>query len=387
MSETRDEATGQFVSVDAPAEPLVGREGVEADQGYVPLPEIKESAQPDLTLEEAVADLAAAPEAPGTPESEIKSYGTFLDDLDPNISITLEQAAEITSNEKAAEAKALEEAANEKLRQEVDAKRGIEAEKAIPDELRPYLDAGLDRETAEAVAKPQVRAALEQEFNRVDQSVQAYTAGLDTARVHMAAALGEVVPHLMGLPPQQFEQGLAVLSEVDPPAFNQAMNILGRTHQIAQAQQAAQQQQAQIQHQQFVNHVQSEDARLVQMVGGEKTANEVNQAFITYLDDHNVPKDQRWDMVMSNPVLRTAEARQTIWEAQKYREMKKALPKAAHRALPPVQRPGTSNNSARSSDPSSKIASLERQLSTATGERAARISAEIHGIERKAANR
>jgi hypothetical protein len=42
----------------------------------------------------------------------------------------------------------------------------------------------------------------------------------------------------------------------------------------------------------------------------------------------------------SNPVLSTAEARRTIWEAAKYREIQKAKITAAAKPAPAVQRPG-----------------------------------------------
>jgi hypothetical protein len=383
MSENRDETTGQFAP--APDPILTGKEGIEQAAGYVPLQNEAKANEPDdtspISVEEASLDLTTSREA-GTPESEIRSYGTFLDNLDPNVSITPEQAAEITTREKAAEAKAAEEAQLQRVRDEVDLKRGIEAEKALPADVRAMIETGVDEDVAIALTKPQVRQAVEQEFARADQVRESYTAGLEQARIASLATLAEVVPHLAGLDPSRFEEGLAVLQQVDPPAFQQAMNVLQRTHQIVAAQQAAQQQQQQVQYQQFEQHTRSEDVRLVQMVGKEK-ADEANQAVINYLDQHGVPKNQRLSMIMQNPVLRSAEARDTIWKAAKYDQIMKSTPKAAPKGLPPVQKPGTSNQVRATSD-TGKLASLEKALSSASGDKAARISAQIHAIERRA---
>ena len=74
MSENRDEANGQF----APAEPLTGREGVEQAQGYTPYePPANEEDTSPISVEDASLDLTTSREA-GTPEADIKRYGTAL---------------------------------------------------------------------------------------------------------------------------------------------------------------------------------------------------------------------------------------------------------------------------------------------------------------------
>ena len=156
MSENRDEATGQFAS----AEPLFGKEGVEAAQGYVPLPDsaitgIPPADDSPTTVEEAAADLSAS-------RSDVATYSpvdAYLEGLDANVTLTVEQAAEMTTLEKEAKAKAAEDAAAEKLRAEVDERRGIEAEKASPPEVKAMIVTGVDPEVAKALNHPQVREA------------------------------------------------------------------------------------------------------------------------------------------------------------------------------------------------------------------------------------
>src|SRR5690242_15395539 len=92
----RDLATGQFKS----AEPAFGLEGIERDAGYVPYKEETSTEEP-VTVEEAAQSLTES----RTPESEIRTYSA-IDDLPENVTLTIEQAAELKSREDAAKAEA-----------------------------------------------------------------------------------------------------------------------------------------------------------------------------------------------------------------------------------------------------------------------------------------
>jgi hypothetical protein len=375
MSEDRNEA-GQFT----PAEPLTGTAEREAAAGYQPFvePAVETDDTSPITVEEAAADLSAS-------RTDIESYSpidAFLDTLPENTTLTIEQAAKLTSEHKEAEAKAAEEAAADKLRAETDERRGIEAEKAIPPEVKAMIDTGVDPKVAEALQHPQVREAVEQEFSRADQVRESYTAGLEQARIASLASLAEIVPHLAGLDPARFEEGLAVLQQVDPPAFNQAMNVLQRTNQIVQAQQQAQHHQAQVQQAQMQEYGRAEDARFKSMIGAERIA-QLNTDLVPYLQKIGVDPQVLVHELQTNPRLRSAEAQKLVADAVAYDRMQNTVLKAAPKSLPPVQRPGSSS-AAKSSEPSTKIQALERQLATATGDRAARISAQIYGLEKSA---
>ena len=331
----RNEA-GQFAS-DAVPESIT--EQRELTAGYVPLADeaiTGEAPAEDapLTVEEASLELTNS----RTAEAGIQRFSpvdAYLETLPENTTLSLEQASKLTTDAKEAEAKAAEEAQLQKVRDEVDKARGVEADP---------IDAvdGLDAETRRALKIPQVREALESEFTKIDQTRSQYTAALTNAQQFAQAAFFEAVPELSGLPLDQVERGLEMLAQVDPQRFQVAINHLNRVGQIHQAQQQAAQHQSQIQHQQFEQHVRSEDARLVQMVG-EKAATEANEALVTYLADHGVPKDQMLSVVVQNPVLRSAEARQTIWKAARYDAIQKAGKPQATKSVPSVVRPGVSN--------------------------------------------
>jgi hypothetical protein len=175
------------------------------------------------------------------------------------------------------------------------------------------------------------------------QARQQYSTGLEQARLSSLATLAEVVPHLAGLQPAQFEQGLAVLAQVDPPAFQQAMNILGRTHQIVQAQQQDQQQRSYAQQQQFETYGKAEDAKFRGMFGNDQgELQKVATQVVEYCEDIGIGRDRLVHMLRTNPEVRSAEGQKILADAAKYRAMQKTAMPRATRNLPPVQKPGIS---------------------------------------------
>ena len=120
--------------------------------------------------------------------------------------------------------------------------------------------------------------------------------------------------------------------------------------QVERAQQQAQYQQYQqaLQYERFVNDVNAEDARLIEMVGSQKAADEANSAMIDQLTAQAIAANQLVNAFMQNPVLRTAEARQIAWKAQQYDRLMAAPKAVPTRTLPHVQKPGSSNSMSRS---------------------------------------
>ena len=106
--------------------------------------------------------------------------------------------------------------------------------------------------------------------------------------------------------PIQVERGLKRAwhpQQIDPPRFQQAMNSSSGTHDRF-SRRRRRRSSSNIRRSAAVR----EPCRIRRpSVGsdgcGEKAAAEANQALITYLEDHGVPKEQRLNMVMNNPVL------------------------------------------------------------------------------------
>ena len=155
--------------------------------------------------------------------------------------------------------------------------------------------------------------------------------------------------------------------------------MLGYVGQIQSAQAQQRQQQANAAYQQVEQHCEFEDQRLVEMVGKED-AEAATKALITYLDDHGVARNQRANIIMNNPVLRTAEARETIWKAAKYDEMMNTKSYPTN-AVPPVQRPGVRSPRDYNAD---SHAELDRRIASSKGDRQVRAAADLINARRKA---
>ena len=373
--ETARTETGQFTAPAAIPETIV--EQREQAAGYVPLTEeqfsgLAPSEDAPITVEEAAADLTAS----RTSEADIQTHSPIdaaLEKLDDNVTLTPEQAARLTTATKEAEAKALEEAELQKVREEVDAARGVE-----PDPI-DAVD-GLDVETRRALKIPQVRSALESEFQKIDETRTQYSQGLQAAQQFGQAALLEIVPELGQLPLEQWGDGLNMLAQVDPARAQTAANMLQRVGQIQQAQQQAAQYQAQQHQAQMREYGKSEDTKFKAMIGPERMK-QVEAHLVPYLAKVGIDKDQFAHALQTNPMIRSAEAQKLIADAIGYDLIRSATPKPAPKGLPPVQKPGTSNR-ARASSPSAQMASLERALDTATGDKAIRISAQLQSLKR-----
>jgi hypothetical protein len=376
MSQDRDEATGQFTPS---SEGLYGLEGIEADAGFISRSVAFEKVDTPESVgsdEESLRELARQKWG-GRDNEPVKISVVHLDTGEPapeNLAQTTEQAASDLSNLHQWQKTELENEGLLKIAKEVDKARaekikadrknadhyGLDAdetlaraeeeadgtepkaERATKDGTEPYVApkvGELHPEVEKALKHPQVREAIQQEFGEANKVRQAYTTGLEQARVASLATLAEVVPHLMGLDPSRFEEGLSVLSQVDPPAFQQAMNILGRTHQIVQAQQATQQLQAQIQQAQMREYGRTEDARFNSMIGAEGIK-QLNANLVPYLKKIGIDPQGLVHELQTNPRLRSAEAQKLVADAVAYDLIKSSAPKAIPKAVPAVVKPG-----------------------------------------------
>ena len=222
-----------------------------------------------------------------------------------------------------------------------------EAQSAEPSpDVRAMMEAGVERDTAEALAKPQVRAAVEAELAEVGRHREAYVGALNGAQQFAQAAFFEAVPELAGLPLAQIEQGLAMLQQVDPPRFQAAMNTLNRVGQIAQAQQQAQHQQAQIAHQQFESQRQQFSRASDEALGmshAEKA--EMAEDLVSYVGEFGISREQLVHEARTNLALHHPAFQKMAADALKYQRLMKtkAVPT---RDVPRVMRPGTSQTPA-----------------------------------------
>ncbi|MBR1029846.1 MULTISPECIES: hypothetical protein [Bradyrhizobium] len=375
------DSLGQF----AGGEEKFGLQGVEADQGYT---HVKTPAAPPAA-DSAEAVYEEYKRKRGDTDGQIVTreltYADTGEKVEPNLAITPEQAHDALTQSISFERAGRELLGIEQTRDQIDRARaekingdpklaehyGVElgADKAPAPEAaaeEPYVepaDGQLHPEVEKALKHPQVRQAIAEEFTKAEQVTKAYSDGLENARLHTLATLGEVVPHLLGLEPAQFEQGMELLAQVDPPAFQKAMSILARTHTIVQAQQQAAQQQASIERQQIETWAKAEDARLKTM--GIEITNQVAEEVADYAKSLGLDRETLGKAMIDHPILRSAEVQAMMVTAAKSHAMKKAPAKAIPRPVPSVQRPGVARTAG--DRDMSEIVAL-RQRATATGD-------------------
>jgi hypothetical protein len=351
------------------------------------------------SLRTAADDLAAKR---GEPEVPI-TVKDALGDLDPKEAVTAEQAARDHSAARADISTFYDGLDLAKLVDKVDVDRAevIKGDKKVAESLGvevpkdPALSKaeqaeaaeidgmeGLDTETKKALKSPQIRQAIEQEFTKAETAQRAYSEALNTANQFAMANLVDHFPELGNMPVEQWEPALNILAHQDPQRFNRAMGVLQRVSQLQTAQQQWQQQQAQVQYQQF-EAVRQEYGRASDAVLGMTSAEkaEMVEELVSYVAEYGLSREQFAREAQTNLALHHPAFQRMAADAVEYRRLKAAPAKAIPKPLPPVQRPGTSN-AVRSTDRSAKLEGLQRQLATATGDRAARIAAQITKMKR-----
>jgi hypothetical protein len=411
----------------APAEPLLGQEGIEADLGYVPMPEPEQDhPEPESDLRTEVERLQASRAPEADPVVEIQYQRLDNGEKMPiNQTVSLERAADDLGSWHAAQnedrarsvsadfAKELdrsrgellkanpelakeqlglsdeEVAAAEAAKAEADGEKpaAIKAEKnAQPeDEPSPYDSVeGLEPATREALKNPQIREAVEKEFSKVAEAQTQYAEGLKGAHQFGQAALLAVAPELAQVPVEMWGEAVGILAQSNPARAQQVAQLLQNVQTIAQAQAYQTYQQTQEQRQQVETlrrQYNDASAKFLPKTVAEQT--QLAEDFADYVGELGVSREQLLHEWKNNLALHHPAFQRMVVDAMKYRAIQKAPKAAAHRDLPPVQRPGTSVHRS-SGDNSSQIRALQNQLWGLTGDKAVRAAAKLARLQRKA---
>jgi hypothetical protein len=375
------DSSGQFTG----SEEKFGIQGVEADQGFT---HVKAPAAPPADdSAEAVYDEYKRKRGAdnGQPVVRELTYADTGEKVEDNLAVTAEQAHAALTQSYSFEHAARELLGIEELRQKVDADRAevIKGDAKIAKELgveipadgSPIIDAeptqaeiaaakeqGLTVETVRALKNPEIRAAVEQEFNRAAAVRAEYSQGLQVAHDFGQAAFMSIVPELQGLPPDQIEQGLQILAQVEPQRYQAAMETLQRVGALQQARAQQEQQRAYAEHQQVETWAKAEDTRLKTM--GINITNEVANEVADYAKSLGIERAALGKAMVDHPILRSAEVQAMMVAAAKFHALQKAPAKAIPKPVPTVQRPGVVRSAGERD--ASEITAL-RQRAAATG--------------------
>jgi hypothetical protein len=404
MTEQPRDDTGQFTS----GEVLTGREGIEADLGYKPMPEPEDRPEQESSIREEAERLAAS-RVPD-PVVDLTYFKTDTGEpTDPTETVSLERAAKDLSayhgqqdDERARSvssdfAKEIDKMRADAIKDDpklaeelaVEAAKAAKAEgaetaqepKAVKTEsveADPYSDIeGLDEPTKQALRVPQIRQAVEQEFEKVEQAKTAYQSGLNNAHQFGQAAILALAPELAQVPVERWGEGINVLAQSDPVRAQQLGRMFQNVAALTERQQlVAHHEQAQ-RYQQFETLRQQygqQSDKVLGLSNSEKA--QMAEELVSYLVEHGVSREQLMQEARTNLLVHHPAFNALAKDALKYRAMQKATKAMPTKNLPPVTRPGTSVHRS-SGDNSTKIAALERQLATASGNKAIKIGAEL----------
>jgi hypothetical protein len=420
MSENRND-NGTF----APAEPLTGQLGVEADQGFRQMPETTPKHEPessDLETEAANLSIDRVLRDEASPmDEELKYLTPTGETVDEKETIPLDRAAKDLSAYHEAKAEQAIQTASSDLAAQVDQLRaaalrenpalaehyGVDAadvlakaqavENATEQTAKaatteePYTSTpGLDPEVAKALQHPQIRQAVEQELTQAYEARESYSQALATANNFAQASFLENFPELASLPPEQIEVGLHLLSQQNPARFNAAINILQKVSAVQTEQHRMQQQHIAAQERQLAEFKSTEDAKFHAMVPDRAKIAEAVPVILEMAAEMGVDEKTLAHYAKTNPIMQHSAFQKMMYDAAQYRLSQKQgstwKDKAAPASLPPVARPGT-RSGVRADSNSSQVAALERQLDGASGNKALKISAQLLALKRTAANR
>jgi hypothetical protein len=357
MSENRDDATGQFTA----AEPEFGLRGIEQEAGYVHLPEEEKQEPEELTVAEA-AELYNS----RTAQADLKTYGP-VDKLPDNVALTVEQAAKIVNDRRAADEAQVELEADEKLRKEVDELRGVKAEDGKEQTAKQESPSTPEADVEKFLAIPHVREAVDKLTNETETARQNYTRAVDVAHQFARASFIENFPEIAGLPVEQWEGALTAMSQREPERFNRALSSINRVVQLHAAQEEQQQIRTRAEQQQFETYTKAESERFNEMIKAEpkEKVRAVEAAIVEGIKELGGDSAEFFELFKSTKLLNSAIAQRILYDFGKYRMIQNApKPKPSAPPIPKVQRPGTAG--AVGDRASASLAELEARL-TKTG--------------------
>ncbi len=342
------------------------------------------SSDAPMSVEEAARDLGAAREKAFNPPAESAEPATAENELsDEDNAAPPEEATGETQEDDQPERAPLD------LPRSWTKDRTEHWNKLDPDTQEFLLEQ--DRKSSAEVRRVQNEAAeklkgLTVREQQAEQARQQYEAKITTTVKIMEDALQAEFGDI------QTMQDVRKLQAEDPFRF-QAWQVRQMELTAAQAEKlAVDQRQTQEKQSKRASYEAEQNKLLVELVpemADPKKASELRERAVAMLtDDLGLKNDllTRWMADdTGHEILSNAGIQKLIADGLKYRDIKNAPKAVATKPVPHVQRPGAAKPAG--AGVSAQIQALEKQLSSASGDKAARISADIWRLEKKAASR
>jgi len=366
----RDTDTGQFTS----GETLTGLASVEAEAGYIPLPDPSESIPSDeLTIEEGAKLLGIE----GTPESEIQSYAdgeSYNDPTEnPKETVKLERAANELEAYDARNADAAKQEKLQAIRDGTDQLRAPEPEPAAEIDGEKALN---DPKLQEAVNKISSEAQLaKQEAESVKQSYAAHLQA--SVLLNEAAFISRYTEFANATTVEQVRQIAAELGQKNPSRLGEIQRDITQISTQLKQQEALKQQEEQASQAKRQAAAKIEGDRFEQLPEIKGTPKvqraEIEAGIIARANQYGVNTDLMMKLLQSE--YADAGLMRLLWDVGKLHRIESAPKAIPTRDIPPVQRPGFAQPKGSSTD--EKIRSLDRQLDRTSGAKQLNVARQI----------
>jgi hypothetical protein len=357
------------------SEPLTGRAAEEHKHGYKPMP-TQDGAPPKAKPKREFASAAEAGRDLVGQRQRLQQTEKPIDEIayrnpdgtkaDPSETVSLARAAADRGAWLEAHAQAVDGLDKMDVADSVDALRtenadAINGHSGQPTEpSQPQLEqhdpaaqqfeqeaisAGVDPELAKVLRNPQARKALESEFEKVAQVQQEHSTQVQILQHFSQEAFRAIVPEIAGLPVDQIAPALNRLAQTNPQRAQAAVAALRRIGEAAAVHEQHQAQRAHTERQQFAANARIQDAQFEKMVGHQtpQQRQAVATEAVNYAAELGVDRATFVHLLQTSPIMRHSAFQKMMHDAAKYRLMQKSTKASPTHAVPPVQRPGHTN--------------------------------------------
>jgi hypothetical protein len=281
-----------------------------------------------------------------------------------NETVSLERAATDIERQRGFEAEAIENAAKDATALEVDltrlgadlAQQQAEPQQA-PDIAPQPIDPGMPPEVAELAAElersPKLKAALEQEAQRIQAAQQeaaqardAYSIATNQAYAFAIQSMVAAVPELQGIGVENMAAALQVLQQSNPERHAVAVQHLHHVDALGRQAAENQRQQSQIQQQQLARYFQEQDAAMdahLARTERPEVIKSVKESLPRIVKEtYGIEPAALLQAMQTTPALRSFEFQKVLFDAARYQLAQQGISEKQYAAVPPVQKPGVS---------------------------------------------
>jgi hypothetical protein len=375
----------------APSEPAFGRAAEEKKHGYTPMP--TQDGAPHkpkrefASAREAGEELEGKRRRAGNVESAIEEIayrnrdGSIADERE---TVTLDRAAADRQAHLESRAQMVDAVDKMDVADKVDTARiaeGVVATEPSQPQLEQHADpaaqqfendavaAGVDPELARVLRNPQARQALESEFKKVGELQEQHAQQIQVLQHFARDQWLAGYPEIANLPVDQIVPALNRLAQTDPQRARAAVASLRRVGEAAAVHEQHHAQRAHAERQQFAANAKIQDAQFEKMVGHQTPEQRaaVAREAVAYAAELGVDRSTFVHLLQTNPIMRHAAFQKMMHDAASWRIANREGAKYRDhldRTVPPVQRPGHTNNQRSASRGTEHLAALAQKANS-----------------------